>query len=84
MKNIQSSLDKMSKDYGYNFTPNQKAALTSFMYNLGIDSFKQLTKNGKRSKEEIGKKMLAYNRAGGKRNKGLVKRRKKENQLYFA
>ena len=47
----------------YNWTPNERAALISFAYNIG--SIDQLTDNGRRSKAEISQAMLLYNKAGG-------------------
>ena len=64
----------------YNWTPNERAALISFAYNIG--SIDQLTANGTRSKEEIAQKMLLYNKAGGQELSGLTKRRIAEQQLF--
>ena len=64
----------------YNFNQNQYDALVSFAYNIG--SIDGLTANGTRSKETVGKKILAYNKAGGKVVQGLVNRRKDEYALY--
>lgn len=70
--------------YGYhNITTNQVFALTSFCYNLGIGKLAQVTNNGKRTLEEVGKKMLLYTKCNGKELNGLVKRRKWESDLFF-
>lgn len=69
-----------SKDYGWN--NNQIAALTSFVFNLGKGSMKQLTKNGTRSNEVIAKKMTLYTKAGGRTLPGLVTRRKAEAEHF--
>ncbi len=84
VRGTQSYLQRQADKYGYNFTPNQVAALTSFMYNLGNASFDQLTNNGKRSIDQIARMMLKYNKADGKVNKGLVNRRRQEQQLFLS
>lgn len=74
---------KMIK-YGYHsITNNQVFALTSFCYNLGIGKLAQVTNNGKRTLDEVGKKMLLYTKCNGKELNGLVKRRKWESDLFF-
>ena len=71
-------------NYGYhNITSNQVFALTSFCYNLGIGKLAQVTNNGKRTLDEIGKKMLLYTKCNGKELNGLVARRKWESNLFF-
>lgn len=65
-----------SKEYEWN--DNQIAALTSFCYNLGKGSLRQLTDNGKRDNETIATKMLLYKNAGGKPIRGLEIRRQEE------
>ena len=70
-----------SFDDNYSWTQNEFDALVSFAYNIG--SINQLTANGTRSKETIAKKMLEYNKSGGKVLSGLVKRRKAEQELFL-
>lgn len=65
-----------------NFTQNQFDALVSFTYNCGAGNLKTLCKN--RTIEEIGEKIVLYNKAGGKVLKGLVRRREEEQALYKA
>jgi len=67
----------------YNWTPNERDALTSFAYNIG--SIDQLTANGTRSKAEIAAKMLEYYKAGGDEDveRGLRKRRKEEQAIFL-
>ena len=74
------AVDKWQKKYKWN--QNQYDALCSFVYNLGINSLATLTNNGKRTKKEIGKAILLYNKAGGKKVQGLVNRRNDEYKLY--
>ena len=64
----------------YNFNQNQFNALVSFAYNIG--NIDQLTKNGKRTIEEISKKILSYTYCNGKYSSGLYNRRRKEQQLF--
>ena len=47
-----------------------------------MGNLNQLTENGKRDKETIAKKILEYNKAGGKVLPGLVNRRKAEYNLF--
>ena len=69
---------KYQKRYGFN--TSQIDALVSFAYNIG--SIDQLTDNGKRSIKEIEAKITAYNKAGGKVLKGLVRRRLAELKMF--
>lgn len=64
----------------YNFNQNQFNALVSFAYNIG--NIDQLTKNGKRTIEEISKKILSYTYCNGKYSSGLYNRRRKEQHLF--
>lgn len=64
----------------YRWTQNQFDALVSFAYNIG--SIDQLTNEGKRDKQTIARKILEYNKAGGKVLEGLVRRRKAEHDLF--
>ena len=74
--------EKQVKKYDstYHFTDNEFSALVSFAFNIG--NINQLTANGKRSREEIKKAWLRYNKAGGKVLDGLKKRRSEELQLF--
>lgn len=64
----------------YNFNQNEFDALVSFAFNVG--SINQLTNNGKRDRVTIRKKILEYNKSGGKVIQGLVTRRQKELELF--
>ena len=59
---------------------NQFDALVSFTYNCGAGGLKSLCNN--RTIEEIGEKIVLYNKAGGKVLNGLVRRRNEEQALY--
>lgn len=78
---IKKFEDKVNKyDPVYHWTVNELDALTSFCYNIG--SIDQLTNNGKRTKEEIYKKIPEYCKANGKVLEGLCRRRKAEAELF--
>ena len=64
----------------YKWNQNQFDALVSFAYNIG--SIYNLTANGTRTKKEISRKILAYNKANGKTLEGLTRRRKAEKKLF--
>jgi GH24 family phage-related lysozyme (muramidase) len=82
IKDLKTAENQVNKyNCIYNFTQNQFDALVSFAYNIG--SIKQLTKEGTRTKAQIGDAILLYNKSGGKVLKGLVKRRQAERKLYF-
>ena len=79
----------VSPQYREQLTDNQKIALLSFGYNLGMENFKQafpFLAHADISFEEIKKKipqqMIKYVYAGGKKLKGLENRRRAEINLF--
>ena len=81
VEDIERAEKQVNKyDNTYHFTDNEYSALVSFAFNIG--NINQLTSNGKRSREEIKKAWLRYNKAGGKVLDGLKKRRAEELQLF--
>ena len=66
----------------YNWNAEELEALMSFAYNIG--SINQLTKNGTRSKQEIAKAMLQYDKVNGKPNKAIANRRKRESIIFLS
>ena len=84
LRALSVSIRSKMLNYGYNnITSNQVFALTSFCYNLGIGKLAQVTNNGKRTLDVVGKKILLYTKCNGKELAGLVKRRKWESNLFF-
>lgn len=71
--------NKMTK---YNLSDNEVYALTDFVFNLGRKRLDTLTVNYTRTKDEIKKAILLYNKANGKVLQGLVKRREWEYSLF--
>lgn len=64
----------------YDFNQNEFDALVCFAYNVG--NINQLTARGTRTKEDIRKHWLSYNKAGGKVLYGLTNRRMEELKLF--
>ena len=78
ISSYEKKVDKYNNVYGFN--QNEFDALVSFCYNVGnIDT---LTAKGTRSRSEISKKILEYNKSSGTVLKGLTNRRKKEQELF--
>lgn len=71
----------ISFDKKYSWTQNEFDALVSFAFNIG--SINQLTANGTRSKDIIAKKILEYNKSGGRVLNGLTKRRQAEHEMFL-
>lgn len=71
---------KVLKYSKYNWTQNEFDALVSFAYNIG--SIDGLTAKGKRSKAQISRKLLEYNKADGEILNGLTRRRQAEKAMF--
>ena len=80
----RSKVIKYGTKKGYSWNDNQVDALSSFAYNLGIGSLDQVTNNGTRSNLEIAAAIPKYNKASGKVEKGLEKRRAVELGMFNA
>lgn len=72
----------ISFDKKYSWSQNEFDALVSFAFNIG--SINQLTANGTRTKDVIAKKILEYNKSGGRVLNGLAKRRQAEHELFLS
>ena len=78
LKKFEAKVNEYSSRY--NFNQHEFDALVSFAYNVG--SIDQLTDNGKRTRVEIRKHWVEYNKSGGNVIKGLTTRRTKELELF--
>lgn len=72
-----------SYDGIYHWTQNEFDALASFAFNCGIGNLKKLLKYGQRTKSQIADAILLYNKANGRVLRGLVRRRKAEQELFL-
>jgi lysozyme len=87
----EREVDKVRKEIDQlvipNLNKNQEDALVSFAYNVGITAFKSSTLLEKVNKDprsnSIKREFMKWTTSGGRRLKGLVKRRKAEVDLYF-
>lgn len=71
-------------NYRYTWTSNEFSALVSFCFNCGTGSFRNLIKNGNRTKAQIADAILLYNKdINGKQLAGLVRRRKAEHDMFL-
>lgn len=62
----------------------QRTALVSFGFNLGTDDLDKLKDDINAGKfDRVATRMLSYNRAGGKVEPGLTKRRREESALFL-
>ena len=81
---LRLDLDKFERavnSYERNWNQNQFDALVSFTFNCGVANLKRLVTN--RTNAQIAQKIVLYNKAGGKVLKGLVRRRKAEQDLFM-
>lgn len=81
IQNIGNDID----NFDVSLTNNQKSALTSLIYNVGISKISSSTlvkclKNG--DIKGASSQFLVWNRAAGKINPGLVNRRKDEKKVF--
>lgn len=73
-----------SYDHIYHWNENEFSALVSFTFNCGSGSLKKLLKSGSRTKVEIAKCILLYNKGvNGKTLPGLTRRRRAERELFL-
>ena len=81
---LRLDLDKFERavnSYERSWNQNQFDALVSFAFNCGVANLKRLVTN--RTNAQIAQKIVLYNKAGGKVLKGLVRRRKAEQELFM-
>lgn len=84
---IANKFGQQVKEVTRELNQNQFDALVSFVYNIGIGNYKKSTLlkkiNANPCDASIAYEFSRWNKAGGKILSGLVKRRKKEAELYF-
>ena len=68
----------------YDWTQSELDALTSFSFNCGAGNLKKLLDNGKRNREVIAQKILAYDKCNGRVLKGLARRRQEEQKMFLS
>lgn len=83
LERFENAVNKWSNKK-YFFNQNEFDALVSFAFNLGNGNLDKLVNYGKRNRGQIADAILLYNKAGGKVLNGLVKRRKKERELFLS
>lgn len=80
-------IEPMTEAIKVKVTNNQACALISFCYNLGVGAFKKSTLlkrlNRKEPSARVGDEFNKWVYAGGKKLKGLVRRRKAERELFL-
>jgi len=87
----EREIDKVRKEVKQMIIPdlnkNQEDALVSFAYNVGITAFKSSTLLEKVNKDpysnSIKREFMKWTTSGGRKLRGLVRRRKAEVDLYF-
>lgn len=84
---IANKFGQQVKEVTRELNQNQFDAVVSFVYNVGIGNYKKSTLlkkiNANPCDASIAYEFSRWNKAGGKILSGLVKRRKKEAELYF-
>mgnify|MGYP004459084731 FL=1 len=66
----------------FEMSQNQFDALVSFAFNCGAGNLKKLVSG--RNKDQVAKKILEYNKAGGRVLAGLTRRRQAERALFLS
>ena len=86
-KDLVKFEDCVNKNVKSKLTQNQFDSCVSLAYNIGCSAFAKSTLcrlvNADPNDPAIEQQFLAWNKAGGKINQGLINRRKKESQNYF-
>lgn len=84
LKKYADYVNKYQMDGTISFALNQNQfdALTSFTYNCGAGSLKNLVAG--RTAQTVADKLLAYNKGGGKVLAGLTRRREAERKLFLS
>jgi GH24 family phage-related lysozyme (muramidase) len=87
LSRFTGAVDNISNKYGYNWNESQKAALTSFAYNLGEGTLETLTAQGTRTNQQIADAMLAYTNVASDDQRieaALANRRREEQEVFLS
>lgn len=82
-----NAVEDINSKYEYNWNESQKAALTSFAYNLGEGALDTLTAQGSRTNEQIANAMLLYYNVQSddqRKEAALADRRRQEQALFLS
>lgn len=84
---IFTKLTELSAEANVTLSPNQLAALTSFIFNVGFSAFRRSTLwkliRENPDNPDIARQFAKWKYAAGKVMPGLVRRRREEATLYF-
>ncbi len=87
LRQLQKYINGVDEVLEVEVTPSQLGALTSFAYNLGVSAFQRSTLLRKINAcewDEVERQFLRWNRAGGRKLKGLTRRRQAEADMFLA
>ena len=87
-KDVQEAADAIDDLVDVELTQSQYDALTSLIYNVGREAFRNSTLlkmlNQGKSAKDIGPQFLRWNKAGGQVLTGLTRRREDEKSMFEA
>ena len=81
------AVERLTQPYTEDLTRNQKSALVSLVFNIGLGTVRASAVRSNIVRGEIenaGRQIWQWRRAGGRIMRGLVCRRAEETDLYFA
>jgi len=84
LKYFVDYINKVCNRYQVNLNQNQFDALCSFCFNLGNFTNAMLERFKAKDIKAIGDSLTLYNKVNSKELKGLTKRRKAEQELFFS
>jgi lysozyme len=87
LHDLHHFMDCVNKHVKVDLTDHQKAALFSFVYNLGCGAFRKSTllkKLNAGDKAGAAREFLKWDHAGGRRLAGLTRRRESESEEFLA
>lgn len=83
LERFENGVVAWSEKFDYLLNDNEFSALVSFSFNCGLGNLTKLSNSGKRSKEQMMKSIMNYNKANGKELVGLTRRRQREKDLFL-